>query len=239
MVEQSRYTQNVFEPYLASIGKSAHVVVKPGDTIPLKGVGVQVLISAGQLIAAPLPGAGAPNDLCGTAPARPDTGENAASVGLLYTFGRFRMVDLADLTKGKEFELMCPVNKVGHVDLFISSHHGLDASNSALLVHALRPQVAVVNNGAKKGNAVPVVQVLRTSPGIEDVWQMHYSVDNGKENNTSADLIANPGEQPDPRSFGSVEGDQGHYIKISAAEDGTFTVTNSRNGVSKTYRHRD
>jgi hypothetical protein len=106
-------------------------------------------------------------------------------------------------------------------------------------VHALRPQAAVVNNGAKKGNAVPVVQGLRSSPGLEDVWQMHYSVDNGRENNTSADLIANPGEQPDPRSFGSVQGDEGHYIKISATEDGSFTVTNSRNGFSKTYRHRD
>jgi beta-lactamase superfamily II metal-dependent hydrolase len=106
MVEQGRFTQNVFEPYLASIGTSARMVVKPGDTLPLDGVEVQVLSAAGQLIESPLPGAGASNDLCGTAPARPDTGENAASVGLLYTFGKFRMIDLADLTKGKEYELM-------------------------------------------------------------------------------------------------------------------------------------
>jgi competence protein ComEC len=237
--EQGRFTQNVVEPYLASIGKANHVIVKPGDMIPLKGVQVQVLSAAGEIIQSPLTGAGAPNGLCGTAPARPDRGENAASVGLLYTFGRFRMVDLADLTKGKEYELMCPNNKVGTADLYMASHHGLDASNSALLVHALHPQVAIVNNGAKKGNALPVVNVLRSSPGLEDVWQIHYSVDNGRENNTSSDLIANPGEQPNPQSFGSVQGDEGNYIKISAKEDGTFTVTNSRNGFSKSYKHRD
>jgi len=237
--EQTPLAESIFKGYIDSIGKSQRITVKPGDTIPLKGVQVQVLTSAGETIQSPLPGAGQPNDLCQGASPRPGRGENPASVGLLYTFGKFRMIDLADLTKVKEYDLMCPTNKVGTVDLYMVSHHGWDLSNSALLVHALHPQVAIMYNGAKKGNMPPVVQVLRTSPGLKDVWQMHYSVDNSKEDNAPADLIANPQEQPDPQSFGFVLGDQGNYLKISAQADGTFTVTNSRNGVSRTYKHRD
>ena len=238
-LEQTQLADSIFKAYIGSIGKAKRITVKPGDTIPLKGVQVQVVAAAGETIRSPLAGAGAPNDLCGAAPARPDRGENPASIGLLFTFGKFRMNDFADLTKGKEYELMCPNNLVGTVDLDMVSHHGWDLSNSALLVHALHPRVAIINNGAKKGNMPPVVQVLRSSPGLEDVWQMHYSVDNGKEGNTSLDLIANPQEQPDPQSFGYVVGDQGDFIKVSAQEDGTFTVTNSRNGFTKTYKHRD
>jgi beta-lactamase superfamily II metal-dependent hydrolase len=237
--QQDPLTQNLYKTYLDSIGGAQRITVKPGDMIPLNGVQVEVLTSAGETIRSPLPGAGAPNDLCGAPPTRPDRGENPASVGLLYTFGKFRMIDLADLTKGKEYELMCPNNLVGAVDLYMVSHHGWDLSNSALLVHALHPQVAVMSNGAKKGNMPAVVKVLRSSPGLKDVWQIHYSVDGGKENNTSPDLIANPQEQPDPRSFGFVLNDNANFIKISAREDGTFTVTNSRNGVSKTYKHGD
>ena len=237
--EQSQITEAIFKAYIDSIGKSKRITVKPGDTIPLKGVQVQVLTSAGETIRSPLAGAGAPNDLCGAAPPRPDRGENPASIGLLFTFGKFRMNDFADLTKTKEYELMCPNNRVGTVDLYMVSHHGWDLSSSALLVHALHPRVAIVNNGAKKGNMPAVVQVLRSSPGLEDVWQMHYSVDNGKENNAPLDLIANPQEQPDPQSFGYVLGDQANFIKVSAQEDGTFTVTNSRNGFTKTYKHRE
>ena len=235
--EQSQLAETIFKAYIGSIGKSKRITVKPGDTIPLKGVQVQVVAAAGETIRSPLAGAGAPNALCGAAPARPDRGENPASIGLLWTFGKFRMSDFADLTKGKEYELMCPNNLLGTVDLYMVSHHGWDLSNSALLVHALHPQVAVMSNGAKKGNMPAVVQVLRNSPGLKDVWQIHYSVDGGKENNTSPDLIANPEEQPDPRSFGFVLNDNANFIKISAREDGTFTVTNSRNGVSRTYKH--
>jgi beta-lactamase superfamily II metal-dependent hydrolase len=237
--EQSQLAETIFKAYIGSIGKSKRITVKPGDTIPMKGVQVQVVTSAGETIRSPLAGAGAPNDLCGAAHARPDRGENPASIGLLWTFGKFRMSDFADLTKGKEYELMCPDNRVGTVDLYMVSHHGWDLSNSALLVHALHPRVAIMGNGAKKGNMPAVVQVLRSSPGLEDVWQMHYTVDGGKENNAPPDFIANPQEQPDPQSFGYVLGDQGNFIKVSAQEDGTFTVTNSRNGFTKTYKHRD
>jgi hypothetical protein len=178
--------------------------------------------------------------LCAAAaPAPADNGENGASIGLLYTFGKFRMLDLADLTKPKEYELMCPNNLVGMVDLFMVSHHGFDLSNSPQLVYDLHPQAAIMNNGAKKGDERQTATVLVTSPGIVNSWQLHYAVDSSPDNNAAPDRIANPQQQPDPQSFGYVLGDQGDYIKVSAQENGDFTVTNSRNGFTQTYKKRE
>ena len=239
-VEQNPGIQTIFKAYTDAIGKANRITVKPGDTIPLNGVQVLVLTSAGATIKTPLPGAGAPNPLCAAAaPAPPDNGENGASIGLLYTFGKFRMLDLADLTKPKEYDLMCPDNRVGMVDLFMVSHHGFDLSNSPQLVYEIHPQVAIMNNGAKKGNERQTATVVLTSPGIVNSWQMHRSVDGSPENSAAPDRIANLQEQPDPQSFGYVLGDQGDYIKVSAQENGDFTVTNSRNGFTQTYRKRE
>ena len=239
-VEQDPLTQAIFKAYTNAIGKANRITVKPGDAIPLKGVQVQVLASAGATIKNPLPGAGTPNPLCAAAAAAPaDNGENGASIGLLYTFGKFRMIDLADLTKPKEYDLMCPNNLVGMVDLFLVSHHGSDLSNSPQLVYELHPQVAIMNNGAKQGNERQTATVVRTSPGIVDSWQLHYSVDGSPENNTAPNRIANPQQQPDPQSFGYVLDDKGDYIKVSAQENGDFTVTNSRNGFTQTYKKHE
>ena len=146
--------------------------------------------------------------------------------------------DLADLTKGMEYSLMCPNNRVGTVDLFIVSHHGYNMSNSPALVHALHPRAAIMPNGAKKGGEAAAWQTIRSSPGLEDLWQMHYTVDVGAENNAPEQFIANPQKEPDPKCFGTVLGDQGKWIGVSAQSDGTFTVTNSRNGFSKTYKRQ-
>ena len=239
-MEDNPGTQAIFKAYTAAIGKANRITVKPGDTIPLKGVEVRVLTSSGATIKTPLAGAGTPNPLCAAAaPAPADNGENGASVGLLYTFGKFRMLDLADLTRPKEYELMCPDNKVGMADLFMVSHHGFDLSNSPQLVYELHPQVSIMNNGAKKGNERQTATVLRTSPGIVNSWQLHYAVDTSADNNAFPDQIANPQVQPDPQSFGYVLGDQGNYIKVSAQANGDFTVTNSRNGFTQTYKKRE
>jgi len=61
------------------------------------------------------------------------------------------MIDLADLTGTREYDLVCPANKIGAVDLYLVSHHGIDTSGSPQLVHALHPRVAIMNNGARKG----------------------------------------------------------------------------------------
>jgi beta-lactamase superfamily II metal-dependent hydrolase len=151
------------------VAKAKHIVVKPGDKIPFAGVDVLVITSAFQAIGKPVQGGGAANPFCAEAQsmtrprANEDTSENAASVGLLYTFGKFRMLDLADLTWNKEIALMCPNNPIGTVDLFMVSHHGNSISNSPALVKAIQPRVTIMNNGARKFGAAAVVQCKRQS----------------------------------------------------------------------------
>ena len=146
-----------FRAALAASG-AKEIVVKPGDAIPLKGVDVKVLASNRQLIDAPPKGA-TPNALCeGVVPRRADTSDNSASVGMLFTFGAFRFLDLGDLTQDLEFQMACPVNRIGEVDLFLTTHHGSGQSNAPVLVHALKSRVAIMNNGARKGGDLPVLQ---------------------------------------------------------------------------------
>src|SRR6185503_15743434 len=152
----------------------------------------RIVASAGEMIKSPLPGAGKPNPVCaGYKPGMPDPSENAQSVGSIVTFGRFRVVHLGDLTWNKEFELMCPNNPLGTVDLFVVSHHGQAISNSPQLVHALRPRVAIMNNGTRKGGQPAAMQVLFSSPGLEDLWQLHFSLLSGQEYTVPGAFIAN------------------------------------------------
>jgi hypothetical protein len=187
---------------------------------------VEFVAAAGEAITSPLPGAGKPNPLCASEPEAPvDPTENAQSVGMLITYQHFRFIDLGDLTKKKERNLVCPDNLIGTVDLYLTTHHGLDLSNSKVIVDALHPRVAIMNNGAHKGGIPSAWQIVHDSPGLQDLWQLHYSVIGGKDHNVSDDLIANLGEN-----------DQGNYITVSAEADGTFTVTNTRNQYSKRYK---
>jgi competence protein ComEC len=157
-----------------------------------------------------------------------DPTENARSTGMLITYGKFRMLDIGDLTWNKELELVCPNNLIGTVDLYLTTHHGLALSGPPALVHALRPRVAIMNNGARKGGNPAAWQIIKDSPGLEDIWQLHYSVEGGKEHNAPDSFIANVDEV----------GDAGSYFKVSAESDGSFTVTNSRNKYHKEYRAR-
>jgi beta-lactamase superfamily II metal-dependent hydrolase len=203
-----------------------HLVVKPGDTIPVKGLNVKVLSANGDVIASPLEGAGQPNDYCASfQPKAEDKSENARSLGTLITFGKFRIIDLGDLTWNKEHALVCPNNKIGKVDVYLTTHHGMNISGPACIVDALHPRVAIMNNGARKGGTVEAWQTIHNSPGLEDIWQVHYAIAGGKENNAPDTFIANIDEQC-----------EGKYIKLTVMPDGSFTVTNSRNNYSKTYK---
>jgi beta-lactamase superfamily II metal-dependent hydrolase len=234
--------------------KSKHTIAKPGDKIEIKGLDARVVASAGQMIASPLPGAGSKNPFCAAyKPKDPDPGENAQSVGTHITFGRFKTVHLGDLTWNKESDLMCPVNRLGTVDLFIVSHHGQAISNSEVLMHALAPRVAIMNNGTRKGGQPDAMKVMFSSPGLEDLWQMHFSLLSGQEYTVPGMFIANgvdeqpsampiaataapapgPGATPPPAHNGAA-----YWIKVSAREDGSFTVTNARNGFAKPYSAR-
>ncbi len=204
--------------------------LKPGDTIPLKGMNVEVLISAGQAIDKPLQGAGAPNATCADfkkhEPPEPDP-DNNMSVGIRVKYGNFRFLDMGDLTWDYEQRLVCPVNLIGKVDLYQTSHHGLDRSNSPQLISAIQPTVAVMNNGATKGGPVSVFDTLRHSPGLQDIWQVHLALKIPKEVNTNEQMIANMGPTAECK---------GDMLKASVDSKGQFTITNLRNGFSKTYQ---
>ncbi len=224
-LEDSEVTRTDYAAYEKAIAGHAHVIVKPGWGLPLKGVEVHVITAAGDHIKSPLPGAGEANPYCGSEPvAAVDDSENARSIGLLITYGHFRFLDLGDLTKKKELEIACPNNLLGTVDLFLVTHHGMDLSNSKSLVWAVHPRVAIFDNGARKGASPAAWQIVHDSPGIEDVWQLHYAAQSDKDHNVADDRIANVKENC-----------EGKYLKVSAQADGTFTVTNSRTGAEKTY----
>jgi beta-lactamase superfamily II metal-dependent hydrolase len=225
-VETGREAEGLFAAYARVRDGGKHLLVKPGDRIPVKGIEVEVLTAAGNEIAKALPGAGVLNPLCAPTKRREaDPSENAQSIGTLITYGIFRMINLGDLTWNKELELVCPNNKVGAVDVYLSTHHGMDLSGSPAIVHALRPRVAIMNNGATKGGSPEAWQAIRSSPGLEDLWQLHYAMAGGKQNNAPEPFIANMEEKC-----------QGNWIKLSAESNGQFTVMNSRNGKTKTYK---
>jgi len=225
-MENADQTRTGYSDYLASISKAhgKRLTVKPGDRIPISGIDVRVLAAARQHISRPLPGAGEANSFCASEPAPPeDPTENSASLGVFVSYGKFRLLDMGDLTKKAETALVCPKNPIGRVDVFFVTHHGLDQSNSKAFVHAVHPRVAIMNNGAHKGGSAEAWQTVKDAPGLEDLWQLHYAMDSDQKHNSAENLIAN------------VNDAEGNYLKLVAQSDGSFTVQNSRNSFQKSY----
>jgi competence protein ComEC len=225
-VEHTPAGQKLYDDYLKEVAKGNHIVVKPGDKLPIQGLDWTIVSAAGKVLDKPLAGAGKLNTFCeGFKPKDPDPTENAQSTGSRIVYGKFRAADLGDLTWNKEHDLMCPNNQVGEVDVYVVSHHGQDISGSAALVDALHPKVAIMDNGEKKGGTVEAWDTIHASPGIMDIWQVHFSAAGGQQHNTGEKMIANM----------ASEGDAGHYLKLTAHADGHFEVTNPRTGYTKKY----
>ncbi len=215
---------NAYQELLAT-GKYKRITAKPGDALPIQGIKTTVVSSDGALIAAPLPGAGQENASCKESEQRPgDQTENPRSLGTLLTFGKLRLLDLGDLTWDKEMQLMCPINKLGKIDVYIVSHHGWLQSSSPALVHGIDPRVAIMDNGAKKGGSPSVWDIVEKSPHLEDLWQLHYAEEGGVTHNVASEFIANP-DGPDA----------GNYLQLTAKTDGSFDVFNSRTQKTKHY----
>lgn len=224
--EDSVITREDYAAYEKILPRANHLVLSPGAGIPMSSLTLRVLTSAGKHVTDPLPGAGEFNPNCMPDVAPPDDPtENAQSIGVLLTYGKFRMIDLGDLTKKKELELVCPNNRVGKVDLYVVTHHGFATSNAKAIVWALHPRVAIMDNGPHKGGAPEAWQIVHDSPGLQDLWQLHYALDSGQDHNVSEQFIANVGEKSD-----------GNYIKVVADTDGSFVVSNSRNKYTKKYK---
>jgi competence protein ComEC len=208
---------------LLAAKKFKRLTVKPGDSLPISSTSVDglqatVVSADGAVIDHPLPGAGQENASCTNAEAYPtDQTENVRSVGTLITFGTLRILDLGDLTRDKEMELVCPRNKLGAIDIYIVSHHGWSQSSSPALLNAIAPRVAIMDNGAKKGGTPSVWDIIEKSPRLENLWQLHYSDEGGAAHNVAAEFIANP-EGPDA----------GNYLELTAWPNGRFDVWNPR-----------
>lgn len=224
--EDSDVTREDYATYEKVAAAHKHLVVKPGDRLPIKGIDVLVLTAAGNHITDPLPGAGQPNPVCASEAKPPvDTTENARSLGVLITYGKFRMLDLGDLTKDKELELACPNNLIGTVNLFIVTHHGLNQSNARALVSAIHPEAAIMNNGAHKGASPDAWQIVRDVVGPDRLWQLHYAVDGGPEHNVNDARIANLDEK----------NDAGYFFSITTKSEGSFSIKNARNDAVQNY----
>jgi competence protein ComEC len=222
--ETSVGTVLAFEAYARVRAKSQHLLVNPGDRLPLKGVDADVLSAKGVTISQPLAGAGQPNPACvGFARQPDDPTENAWSTGLRLQFGTFRFLDPGDLSWNKIAMLACPNNLVGQIDVYLVAHHGNADTNVPALLAAIHPRVAIVNNGPTKGGAPAALATLRHLDGLADLWQLHRSRNEGAEN-APDDTIAN-----------LDDGETGYWLKLTAQNDGRFTIVNGRTGISRNY----
>ena len=209
--------------------------LKAGDRIPMKGVDIEVVMSAGSPITKPLKGApsngAAKNAACADFKEHgPEQDpDNDQSVGFVLRYGKFRFIDMGDLTWNYEHKLVCPNNLIGKIDLYQTTHHGLDRSNSPQFVWAIQPTVAVMNNGPRKGGPASVFETLRKSPGLQDIWQGHLALGTPKEVNTGEQMIAN---------METTAECKGNLLTASVDSRGQFTLTNLRNGFSKTYQSK-
>jgi len=242
-------TNQVWNSYqeLLATKKTKRLSVKPGDVLPIAGMRALVVSSDGSVIDKSVidkpvidkamidksmtgadSGAGQENPACKNAESYPaDQTENARSLGTLITFGKLKILDLGDLTRDKEMQLMCPVNKLGKVDIYIVSHHGWAQSSSPALVYGIDSRVAIMDNGAKKGGTPATWDIIRKSPHLEDLWQLHFSEEGGPAHNAPSEFIANP-DGPDAA----------HYLLLTAQPDGQFDVFNSRTNKTKHYPAR-
>ena len=212
------------------------VIVTPGEKLPVPGLEAAGLDATAvtadwKVIDHALPGAGQPNPFCANLPKYPhDTTENSRSLGTVIQFGKARIVDLGDLTSDKEVELMCPGNKLGTAQILVVSHHGWYPSSSPALVYALHPRIAIMDNGALKGGSTATLKTLKNAPGLENWWQLHYSMEGGTTWNPPDAYIANLDRAKDPQAK-----DAGYGLDLVVSRDGSFAVTNDRTGVTKQY----
>lgn len=220
-------TVQVWQAYqeLLTAKKFNRLTVKPGESLPIEEIQATVISSDGALIDHPLTGARQENASCKNAEQFPaDQTENRRSLGTLITFGKLIILDLGDLTRDKELELVCPINKLGAVDVYIVSHHGWYQSNSSAFLNAIAPRVAIMESGAKKGGTPSAWDIIEKSPRLENLWQLHFSEEGGPPHNVAPEFIANP-EGPDAAN----------YLELTAWPDGSFEVFNSRTQHTKRY----
>jgi beta-lactamase superfamily II metal-dependent hydrolase len=211
-----------------SAAKGRTTTLKPGDIIPLKTAAgappLKLLCVAAN--AEVIAKESSPNPQCVSAAPQEDASENGRSVALLLSWGGFDFLNLADLTWPVSQRLVCPSNYIGEVDLYQVTHHGGDVNNNPVLLRSLRPTVAVMINGPRKGGHPDAIRWLREIPSLKALYQLHRNVQTSAGQNTPAAFIANLDEQPDAA----------HMISVSVdAAKTAFAITNGRTKKTKSY----
>ena len=220
-----RMATNAFRNYEPVRSAARHIVARAGDRIPLKDLEATIVSAGGTLLSKPLSEGGETNGACTDLEDHPEDGtENFRSVGVLFRFGAFRFLDLGDLSGNTLTRLACPKNLLGRVSVYLISHHGDYDTNVPALYAALQPRVAIMNNGVTRGGSPDAFVTLRDQRSLEDVWQLHFSQNDGAQN-FADELIANVDD-------GTVTS---HWIKLTAYDDGSFRVSNARNGYAVDY----
>jgi competence protein ComEC len=157
---------------------------------------------------------------------KPDDSDNARSIALVLTCGSFKFFAGGDITRNVELHLVHPTNRIGKVDLYQVTHHGLDLSNNELFLKAISPTVCVAPNGPRKGIGPQTFKAITTLPSLKALYQIHYNVQNGDAGNTKAEFIANRKDDPG----------KGQFIKASVRPDkGVFTLQIGPAGEKQTY----
>lgn len=210
------------DDWAAAFAKGQHQVVAPGDKIAVRGLDVTVVEALGKQIER----AGPPNPNCSNIPQRQGGNpEDTASVGVVVQYGMFRFANFGDLPWNQEILLLCPNNRVGVIDVYEAAGHGREPTPAA---YAMAPRIAVLDNGARKGGGAATLKGFKASSGFEDLWQLHKNVMGGVEGNPPDEFSANF-EDTDNTMHAA------HYLKVSAKDDGSFSMFNSRTGATKTY----
>jgi competence protein ComEC len=226
-IEKSDFAQAAFAAYapVRAGGVSRHP--RPGEKLAMTGVDIEVLSAGGALLTKPTQRtAGVRNPACAALEKQPDIqGENPRSIGIRVTFGAFTFLDLGDLPGANLAALACPNNLLGHADLYLVPHHGNKDAAIPAVMAAVSPRVAILNNGATKGGDPAAFKTLHETRGLEAVWQLHRSRNEGSVNYPDA-FIANLDEG---------DRDTGAWLKVSAEASGAFTVTNGRTGQTTRY----
>ena len=216
----------IWDAYLAVAGTKRRAAT-PGERLPLRGVEFTIVAAHSRVLTTSLGGT-APNPQCASfKPQAEDAGENGKSLGYLLRVGNFEFADVGDLSWNFQQQLACPVNLLGTVDLLQVPHHGVRDDALPQLVWAMAPTVAVMNNGPAKGAGAVAVEAVQKSPGLQDLWSLHRLIANDAAHNALEALTAN---------LGPSDGCAAAWIRARIPGDGTFTITNSRTGLSKTYR---
>ena len=234
----------LYPKYLDVIKGHNHIVARPGQVIAMGSMTDTIVASNGVVLSKPLAGAGAPNPACDSAAAKSEKAiggeENRRSVASLLRFGKVSIALFGDLSWDKERELSCPTGKVGHVNLLIVTQHGSVISSNPASIADMHPDIALMGAGGKKGGDEDPIKTIKASPGLMGFWQTHDSFAHPEWTsdknmvanlNPSAAAIAGHAKQ----MFTSPP-DEGHAIHAEISKDGKITMTNDRNGYSKTYQ---